>query len=267
MTTPIPQPPGWPFIGNVTDLDPKLPINSINGLADRYGEIFKLSTFGKERYFLCSERLVREVCDESRFHKLVDGALREVRNGAGSGLFTAFHKEHEWDVAHRVLVPAFGPIGIQSMWNEMYDIATQLVAKWARLDPDESIHATDDFTRLTLDSIALASMDTRFNSFYREKMHPFVDAMGEFLVESGARVRKSRLEALLYRAPGIQYQNNIDLMRSVAQEVIDRRRRHPSDKKDLLNAMLLGKDPKTGERLTDQSIMDNMITFLIAGKL
>ena len=54
-------------------------------------------------------------------------------------------------------------------------------------------------------------------------------------------------------------------MRNVAVEVIARRRANPTDKKDLLNAILFGKDPQTGERLTDESIMNNMITFLIAG--
>lgn len=265
MTTPVPQPPGLPIIGNISSIDPKNSLNSINQLADQYGEIVKLNIFGSERYFLNSERLVSEACDESRFIKNVQGALVEVRNGTGAGLFTAFHGEHAWEVAHRILVPAFGPIGIQNMWNEMYDISTQLVTKWARLDPDQPIMVSDDFTRLTLDSIALASMDKRFNSFYHEEMHPFVDAMTEFLQESGARTRRTRLESLLNRAPQVQYEKNIALMRSVAQEVIDRRRRTPSDKKDLLNAMLLGKDPKTGERLSDESIMDNMITFLIAG--
>jgi cytochrome P450/NADPH-cytochrome P450 reductase len=41
------------------------------------------------------------------------------------------------------------------MFDEMYDIASQLVVKWARFGPQEKIHVTDDFTRLTLDSIAL----------------------------------------------------------------------------------------------------------------
>ena len=38
---------------------------------------------------------------------------------------------------------------------EMYDIASQLVSKWARYGPASKIAVTDDFTRLTLDSIAL----------------------------------------------------------------------------------------------------------------
>ncbi|KAK5948171.1 hypothetical protein OHC33_010824 [Knufia fluminis] len=265
MSTPIPQPPGYFLVGNISDVDPKDSIGSINRLSEKYGEIFKLSLFGSDRYFLCSERLVQEVCDENRFVKKINAGLEQVRNGVGDGLFTAYNDEHSWGVAHRTLVPAFGPIGIQHMYDEMYDIATQLVSKWARSDPEDSIHVTDDFTRLTLDSIALCAMDKRFNSFYHEEMHPFVDAMSEFLVESGARSRKTRLELMLNRAPTVRYESNIALMKSVAQEVVDRRRRIPSEKKDLLNAMLFGKDPKTGERLSDDTIMNNMITFLIAG--
>lgn len=37
----------------------------------------------------------------------------------------------------------------------MLDIGSQLVSKWARYGPENKIHVTDDFTRLTLDSIAL----------------------------------------------------------------------------------------------------------------
>ena len=147
----------------------------------------------------------------------------------------------------------------------MYDIATQLIAKWARVGPEQQINVTDDFTRLTLDSIALCAMGKRFNSFYSEKMNPFVDAMVGFLLESGRRLSRTRIEALFNRSVDKQYQQDIATMRTVAEEVIAHRRANPVDKKDLLNAMLFGKDPKTGERLSDENIMNNMITFLIAG--
>lgn len=64
-----------------------------------------------------------------------------------------------------------------------------------------------------------------------------------------------------------KYDADIQVMKEVATEVIAYRRANPSPKKDLLNVLLFGKDPQTGERLTDESIMNNMITFLIAGKL
>jgi cytochrome P450 / NADPH-cytochrome P450 reductase len=226
-----------------------------------------LSFFGQERFFISSHELLNEVCDEKRFVKDVSGSLEQVRNGLKDGLFTAYHGEANWAIAHRTLVPAFGPIGIKDMFDEMYDIATQMAAKWARQGPDVPINVTDDFTRLTLDSIALCAMDKRFNSFYKEQMHPFVGAMVGFLAESGRRGTRTRLEMLLNPAPERQYQADIALMRSVAAEVVAHRRANPVDKKDLLNAMLLGKDPKTGQRLTDDNIMRNMLTFLVAGKM
>jgi cytochrome P450 / NADPH-cytochrome P450 reductase len=43
------------------------------------------------------------------------------------------------------------------------------------------------------------------------------------------------------------------------------RRQYPTTKKDLLALMLEGTDPKTGKRLPDSNIRNNLLTFLIAG--
>ena len=109
-------------------------------------------------------------------------------------------------------------------------------------------------------------MDTRFNSFYKDDLHPFVHAMVGFLQESGLRARRPAFANYFMRQSQQQYDNDIKLMRTVAEEVVAERRAHPSDKKDLLNAMIKGRDAKTGEGLTDDTIYNNMITFLIAGE-
>lgn len=38
MSTPIPGPAGWPFLGNVNDIDPEVPIKSLMDIADKYGD-------------------------------------------------------------------------------------------------------------------------------------------------------------------------------------------------------------------------------------
>jgi cytochrome P450 / NADPH-cytochrome P450 reductase len=111
------------------------------------------------------------------------------------------------------------------------------------------------------------AMDTRFNSFYKDDLHPFVQAMVGMLAESGARARRPTFVNYFMRSAQQKFDADIALLRKIAGEVVAERRAHPSDKKDLLNAMIKGRDPKTGEALTDASIMNNMITFLIAGKL
>lgn len=216
---------------------------------------------------------------------MVAGGLKEIRNGIHDGLFTAnYPGEENWAVAHRVLVPAFGPLSIRGMFDgkllstlayrcggkliigaEMYDIATQLVMKWARLGPKTPITVTDDFTRLTLDTIALCSMGTRFNSFYHEEMHPFVEAMVGLLQGSGDRTRRPALLNNLPTSENAKYWSDINYLRELSQELVNARKENPEDKKDLLNALILGRDPQTGQGLSDDTIIDNMITFLIAG--
>ncbi|TVY81615.1 Bifunctional cytochrome P450/NADPH--P450 reductase [Lachnellula suecica] len=268
MTEQIPGPPGLPVLGNLRNIDLQNPMQSLMHLADIYGPIFQLSLGGVDRLFISSHELMNEVCDEKRFTKIVAGPLREIRNGIADGLFTADFGEHNWEVAHRVLMPAFGPLAIRGMFDEMQDIATQLVVKWARFGPKEKIDVTADFTRLTLDSIALCSMGTRFNSFYHESMHPFVDAMVGLLAESGARAGRPAVATYFMRSAQRSYDANIATLRKIATDLMVERRENPEEKKkDLLNAMLQGRDPKTGEGLTDASIVNNMITFLIAGKI
>lgn len=148
----------------------------------------------------------------------------------------------------------------------MYDIATQLVMKWARQGPNAPILVTDDFTRLTLDTIALCAMGTRFNSFYHEEMHPFVEAMVGLLQGSGDRNLRPALLNNVPTSENTKFWNDITFLRGLAQELVDARKKNPEDKKDLLNAMILGRDPQTGKGLSDDTIINNMITFLIAGR-
>lgn len=152
------------------------------------------------------------------------------------------------------------------MFDEMHDIATQLTMKLARHGPQSSICVSDDFTRLALDTLALCAMDFRFNSYYQQELHPFIRAMGDFLTECGRRNRRPPFAPkFLYRAANEKFQDDIATMRRTADQVVEARKKNPSDRKDLLAAMLSGVDPTTGEKLSDANITDQLITFLIAG--
>ncbi|KAF2210029.1 hypothetical protein CERZMDRAFT_69591 [Cercospora zeae-maydis SCOH1-5] len=264
MTSKIPQPRCLPVVGNLFDLDPVNGTQSVGRLADKYGEIFKLKILNFEFYIVSSAALVAELCDETRFEKKIDDALEEVRNAAKDGLFTAHNDEPNWAAAHRTLTPAFGPLAIKDSFEEMHDVSSQLLAKWARNGPDHEIDVTGDMTRLTLDSIALCAMDMRFNSFYREDLHEFVRAMNDMLTESSRRTTRTKLGALLNHGAEKKYFKDIATMKRVAQECIDRRKGAPR-KKDLLDMMLYGKDPATGLPLTEETVINNMLTFLVAG--
>ena len=264
---PVPQPPLKPILGNLTDIDGSMPVQSFMKLAQTYGPFFKMRFLDRDFYVASSQELVNELCDETRFTKRVGAALQEIRAVAGDGLFTAHNEEPNWAKAHRILVPAFGPIAIRGMFDRMLDIADQMFTRWERFGPNSVIDVADNMTRLTLDTIALCAFDFRFNSFYQDQMHPFVAAMVGTLKEAGERSRRPKVVNNLMLARGREFEANRKLLHSVARELIAERRRDPkgNDKHDLLNLMLNGVDPVTGEKLDDENIGYQMITFLIAG--
>ena len=152
---PISGPAGWPFIGNLLDLrDADYPLMALERLAARYGPMYQINNQGVTRAFACSVDTCDAMCDESRFCKLENPNLRNMnsQDTRPPGLFTAPSDSDAWALAHKILMPAFGPLSIESLFDGMHDIAKQLALNWARQGPDQPLCATDDFTRVTLDS-------------------------------------------------------------------------------------------------------------------
>ncbi|KAJ6454166.1 fatty acid hydroxylase [Mycena sanguinolenta] len=265
MSIPIPQPSAIPFIGNVTSVEREVPLRSFRLLASTYGGIYQLNMLGQKLIFVSSYELVNEVSDDTRFNKRVAGPLREVRNLVGDALFTAEADEPNWGIAHRLLMPAFGTLAVKDMLEEMRDISNQLLLKWERFGPNAVIDPSDDFTRVALDTIAYCSMSHRLNSFYTEQQPEFATAMGDFLKESGARFARPRVVQALMPGATTKYKADMKLMKDLADQIVATRKAHPTPKHDLLDIMLNSRDPKTGQAMTEQSIAENLLTFLIAG--
>ncbi|PYH37028.1 bifunctional cytochrome P450/NADPH--P450 reductase [Aspergillus neoniger CBS 115656] len=262
----IPGPKPLPVVGNLLDIDLEHGLQSIIAFADKYGPLFQITINGEKQIFATSQALVDELCDESRFHKAVVTGLEILRLLAHYGLFTAYHGERGWGIAHRILVPAFGPLRIRNMLDDMSDVAQQLCLKWARQGGSTSINITEHFTRLTLDTIALCTMGFRLNSFYNnETMHPFVQSMLYVLKEADVQANLPGIANSTRVSTQRRMHKNIEAMRTMARGIIQERRKNKNPVDDILNTLLNGRDPVTGEGMSDDSIIDNVITFLIAG--
>ncbi|KAF4994727.1 hypothetical protein FDECE_13034 [Fusarium decemcellulare] len=265
---PIPEPRGLPYLGHVNEFRSEDSLQDLDRLHDTYGDIFRLRFPGVGScVFVGTHKLVNEICDEKRFKKSIQAEIAEARLAAGDGLFTARDDEVNWGIAHRILMPAFGPVSIRAMFDEMYDTASQMTLKWARLGSSHPIPASEDFTRLALDTLGLCSMGYRFNSFYKDDLHPFVQSMADSLVELGNRTQRPKWASIFYRSSERKLHKDINVMRNTSHELIKARKADPdgSTRRDLLTAMIEGVDPRTGAKLSDESIINNLVTFLVAG--
>jgi cytochrome P450/NADPH-cytochrome P450 reductase len=132
----IPQPRPSRSSAICSTSTPDAPVQSMMRLAAVHGPIFRLTLGERTLTIVGSQALTDEICDESRFAKKVQGPLAIIRDFAGDGLFTAYNEEPNWAKAHRLLMPAFGPLGIRAMFDKMEDIADQMLLRWERFGPD-----------------------------------------------------------------------------------------------------------------------------------
>ncbi|KAE9973469.1 hypothetical protein EG327_009087 [Venturia inaequalis] len=255
---------GLPIVGNaLTLMMEETPVLALERMADIYGPIYQLWLNGKRTIVVSSAAILEELIDEKRFRKIAPAALAQ-KTGEAKGLFSASNDDPDWGQAHRILIQPMGPLPVEGMFDDMKDIANQLILKWARKGPEDRILLTDDFTRLTLDTIALSTMKYRFNSFYSAEMHPYVDAMLNVLEESGARATRPAFISALKYSGRAKFAESEEILKKTAQQIIDNRRANPTGEHDLLNAMIYGKDPKTGQ--TTSGLLSFTFLYLLKNK-
>jgi cytochrome P450/NADPH-cytochrome P450 reductase len=263
----IRSPRGIPLLGHTPQIPSTNPVAYFGELSKQFPEgIFGMDIAGIEQVFVYDPDLVAEVCDETRFFKQVEKTpLNHVRDFAGAGLFTAHQHEEEWGMAHRILMPAFSQRAMKNYFGQMLEVAQNLVGKWQGKH-GQPVNITDDYTRLTLDTIALTGFGYRFDSFRDEELHPFLQALLGALGESLKRSQELPMMTKLRKADDKKYRQNIELMRRLVESVIkERRQGNGGGEDDLLGLMLAAVDPDTGRRLTDDNVRDQVLTFLIAG--
>ncbi|MDN3646222.1 cytochrome P450 [Pontixanthobacter aestiaquae] len=263
--TNIPQPPAKPLVGNAFTVDAERMIQSLMELAEEHGPIFQLDMMGTPLIMVSGADLVAEVCDEKRFDKTVRGPLKRLRLIAGDGLFTGDTDDPNWAKAHNILLPSFSQKAMGSYLPMMTDIANQLMLKWERANSDDVIDVPKDMIRLTLDTIGVCGFGYRFNSFYREDFHPFIEALNRTLGTT-LNMRGIPGEKLFKGDQIKQLHRDAAYMNNLVDEIIRERRSQGGDgPEDLLDFMLKGRDAVTGERLSDENIRYQINTFLIAG--
>ncbi|KAI0522059.1 cytochrome P450 [Xylaria bambusicola] len=260
MSQPIPQPPGLPLLGNIKDVDPNNTWWSLKTLSEKYGEIFQIKVLGKTLVFVAGAALAEELCDEKRFRKFVGGPIVEIRYTVHDALFTAYDNEASWGIAHRIIAPKLTPTALTDNFNEMRDITSEFLEKWKGLGANNKIAPLGELNRLNLELTTATLFGKRLNCLTGPE-HPVLRAMEDATSEAIKRpTRPGILNWLFY---GGKLKSATKTLRSWAAELVQHRKDNPTDRQDVLNAMLTAKDPETGKGLTDSEVVDEIVSMPI----
>ena len=271
-----PGPPAFPFLGSAPALiGPDGLIGMLNRLTSQYGHFarFKRPRGGGYVYVNSDPDVVQDMAlRPDDFRKTTpppETPLGKLRLGvASNGLFTAGDEEEMWQVAHRVLLPAFGVNAIRQYYGRMLDVASDLMARFERTAPNEALPVTDLMTRMTFEAIAYAGFNTRFGAIEAESPPPFVEAMVDVLTIAQEATRYVLPDAF---HPFDRHRRDkaAEVLAATVDALITARRaameRGDAVPNDMLQIMLTSRDKVTGQRLPDDNIRAQLVTFLIAG--
>ena len=277
--TPIKSPlslphPGFrlPLLGDALTLDFSRPTQRLVEHTRHLGGIYEQRVFGWPVIIVSDPTLINEVNDETRWEKHVGPAIAKLRTIAGDGLFTAFNHEPNWRIAHNILMPAFTKTAMINYHNTITDTVRELIDTWDRSATTTStwIDITGELNHLTIETISRAGFGYSFHKLSDKSTDPFLAAVLRELDYASRRTDVlPRYERIFRRKRRAQHRTDKQLIHGQVAEIIDQRRRgaprryqHP----DMLDVMLSGTDPDSGQPLDDANITHQNQTLLAAGR-
>jgi len=126
-------------------------------------------------------------------------------------------------------------------------------------------------TKMAFETIAVCGLGTSFDSFDDASDHPFIVAMHRLIRGMMPFAIVPRLLwPVFLRKRLSEIRCDGRLVRRTCEEVIRKRREHVTKseglQRDLMDIMLSDMDPKSGEAMTEEMLVDNVLTFLFAGQ-
>lgn len=186
------------------------------------------------------------------------GPVVEIRYAVHDALFTAYDNEASWGIAHRIMAPLLTLASVKDDFDGMRDTAAQMTAKWAKASV--AVNVTDELRRLNLKAAMVCLFGQDIDCLEGPEP-PMIQAMDEAALESMKRPNRPRLlNWLLYQR---KFDRETQTMRDFAAKVVAKRREDNDPRKDMLHALLHGKDPETGKSFTEAQIIDEVVTLFI----
>jgi cytochrome P450 len=214
---------------------------------------------GAYRIWVTSPALIKAVLIDERdkFQKLTQ--IRLLRPLLGKGILTSQGAEWRWQ--RQASAPMFRPEDLAGFVPTFVRVANDLVGKW-RAAPQGTTHRIDlDMTRATFDVISATLLPAADASTFEQ-------AIGVFQKSSGWNqlYAATNMPAWVPRPGFVAGPRAISALRAaVAKMIRERRESGAQERNDLMQRLIAAHDPETGQSMNDEQLIDNALTFYLAG--
>ena len=265
-----PGPRGRFLVGNLGDFRGDRLIATMERARAEYGDVVRFRVGPRTVHLVSHPELARRVLikEKETFFKIQEGTARRIGLGLvlGEGLLTNRDRD-SWFVRRRMLQPVFHRRRVATMAGEMVAAGQKLLARWEELyAPGDVFDVHEEMMRVTLDVInrtmfgadvtgeagrvgAAMTVLTRYT---------FAQAGNPFSMPPWVPTHRNQ-----------EFHRALETIDSVVLGLI-RARQAARDsgeqpRGDLLDMLLDAEDAETGERMTEQEVLDEVKTVFAAG--
>ena len=213
------------------------------------------------RVWVTSPALIKAVLldEREKFRKLTQ--IRLLGPLLGKGILTSEGAEWKWQ--RQAAAPMFRPQELAGFVPAFARAAEDTLARW-RAKPPGSVHAIDDdMTRATFDVVAATLL-------------PSSDETFAATVQSSVRsLQRFGAWGILYASmnlpqwfpyPGMfAHARAVRTLRSTVMALVHSRDGASDPPDDLMRRLIAARDPETGRAMGDEQLVDNLLTFYLAG--
>jgi cytochrome P450 len=214
-----------------------------------------------KRAWITAPALIKAVLldERDKFAKLTQ--IRLLRPMLGKGLLTSEGPEWKWQ--RQAAAPMFRPQELASFVPTFVRAAEDAVARW-RTEPAGSVHGIDkEMTRATFEVIAATVLPAADDAFAQQMEH------------SISKLQRNGGWDMLYAALGIPSwmprpgivaaRNAVAGLRTATTELVRGHRERGERHDNLMGRLIAARDPESGRTMGDEQLVDNLLTFYLAG--
>ena len=265
-----PGPRGRFLVGNLGDFRGDRLIGTMAQARARYGDVARFRVGPRTVHLISHPDLAQEVLVKQKeiFFKIQEGTDKKIGLGLvlGEGLLT--NRDHDsWFTRRRMLQPVFHRRRIVTMADEMVAAGRKMLSRWEEIYASEGVFDVhEEMMRVTLDVInrtmfgadvtrEAGRVGTAMTVLTR---YAFAQAGNPFSVPPWVPTRRNQ-----------EFHRALETIDSVVLDLIRARQAARGSgeqlRGDLLDMLLDAEDAETGERMTDQEVLDEVKTVFAAG--
>jgi cytochrome P450 len=266
------RPPGPSTLGALR-IAPKLmrdTLQTLIGMVDDYGDFARMRLGGTTIYLLTNPDYVKYVLQDNHSNYKKSSIYHEFSVLLGDNSLLTTNNTEKWRSQGRLIQPAFSRTHLESYSTSMIALTARMLDEW-----DERARAATDSDN------GAAVIDV-----YEELVRLLLSITGTLLfgVDIGRdapQVARSMLTAFTFAMSRVnapiklprdfptparrRTARAVDALDAIVRDLIAQRRRDENKYDDLLAVLIRASDEETGAKMTDDELLDQIKTMLVAG--